>query len=65
MSDTIEEARWRVYDLFREQVHTDKGRVDDQQVVDTQETRAQSIPDSHHPAPESLITGRKRRGRVT
>ena len=27
VSDTIEEARWRVYDLFREQINTDKGSV--------------------------------------
>ena len=48
-----------MYDLFRKQVHTDKGHVDDQRVVDTQETRANVIPDSYHPTPESLITGRK------
>ena len=57
VSDTIEEARWRVYDLFREEIHTDKSSIAEKQVVNIQGISAQCTPGSNQQAQESLVTG--------
>ena len=61
VSDTIEEARWRVYDLFREQINTDKGSVAERPVGEIQGIDTQSIPDGNQQKKDSLVTGSEER----
>ena len=61
VSDTIEEARWRVYDLFREQIHTDKSSIAAKQVVNIQGISAQYTPGRNQQAQDSLVTGSEER----
>ena len=42
VSDTIEEARWRVYDLFKEQINPDKSSIAEKQGVNIQGINARS-----------------------
>ena len=57
VSDTIEEARWRVYELFKEQINTDKGNIAEKQGVNIQGINDQYTPGSNQQAQESLVTG--------
>ena len=62
VSDTIEEARWRVYDLFREQINTDKDSVAGRTVVEIQGIETQSTHGGNQQEKECLVTSGEERG---